>query len=304
MKNDCYEIGTIQAFLDGELQAERAERVVKHISLCTECALLMADIQDEGAAAFAALDDELNVLVPTQRLRGKLFAAIDELKRQEKTGWVEKMKSYLGPFLEIDLRSPGIAALVCTLLFVGSFAIGLKVFPPLSSIPDVAVDRGSDIDFSNVRSAPVIESVESDSKPSENNSLSETNVPGVNVVRASNRRSPRRKARRVVQPSVSRDVIPQRAVPAVAGEDIYVQTISSLSQNIVQNKDDLLRPRERVDFEKNLAMVDHAINRMKQEVRKNPGNMAAKDLLKASYQNKIDLLNAVSEKNDLMASIQ
>jgi hypothetical protein len=42
---------------------------------------------------------------------------------------------------------------------------------------------------------------------------------------------------------------------------------------------------------------------MRQEVKRNPKNESAKQVLYSSYQNKIDLLNSVSQKQELMASI-
>ncbi|MCB1023369.1 MAG: hypothetical protein KDB79_03210, partial [Acidobacteria bacterium] len=96
---------------------------------------------------------------------------------------------------------------------------------------------------------------------------------------------------------------PKTAAPSVVGEEIYVQTIATLNRNISRTKDEVLRPKERIEFERNIAMVDNAISKMKDEVRKNPRNAAARELLKTSYQNKIDLLNSVSEKTELMASL-
>jgi hypothetical protein len=43
---------------------------------------------------------------------------------------------------------------------------------------------------------------------------------------------------------------------------------------------------------------------MRVVVKKNPKNEAAKDVLRASYENKIDLLNSVAEKTELMASLK
>jgi hypothetical protein len=53
-----------------------------------------------------------------------------------------------------------------------------------------------------------------------------------------------------------------------------------------------------------MAVVDDAINKMRNEVKKNPKNESAKQVLYASYQNKIDLLNSVSRKEELMASLR
>ncbi len=53
-----------------------------------------------------------------------------------------------------------------------------------------------------------------------------------------------------------------------------------------------------------MAVVDDAIDKMRREVKKNPRNESAKQVLYSSYQNKIDLLNSVSQKGELMASLR
>ncbi len=65
-----------------------------------------------------------------------------------------------------------------------------------------------------------------------------------------------------------------------------------------------MSPSVRVSFERDLAVVDDSIKKMKDVVRKNPKNQAAKQVLYSSYQNKIDLLNSIAEREELMASMQ
>jgi hypothetical protein len=43
---------------------------------------------------------------------------------------------------------------------------------------------------------------------------------------------------------------------------------------------------------------------MRKQVKQNPKNESAKQILFASYQNKIDLLNSVNERGVLMASMR
>ena len=76
MSNNCFDIGTIQAFIDSELPSNVSEKVVKHIAACDDCAGLLAETEEENAFAFSAMDAELNPLVPTERLRTKVFASI------------------------------------------------------------------------------------------------------------------------------------------------------------------------------------------------------------------------------------
>ena len=65
-----------------------------------------------------------------------------------------------------------------------------------------------------------------------------------------------------------------------------------------------MRPSQRVAYEHDMAVVDDAIVKMKKEVKKNPANRSARQVLYASYQNKIDLLKSVSQKEELMASLR
>ena len=88
------------------------------------------------------------------------------------------------------------------------------------------------------------------------------------------------------------------------GEESYVKTISSLSKSVDEQKDSVMRPSERISYERDMAVVNDAIAKMKTAVKKNPKNESAKQVLYSSYQNKIDLLNSVSQKEELMASLR
>lgn len=89
-----------------------------------------------------------------------------------------------------------------------------------------------------------------------------------------------------------------------SGEGGYVTTISALSRTVEGKMDGALRPSQRVAFERDMAVIDDAIAKMKKEVKRNPKNETARQVLYASYQNKIDLLNSVAQKEELMASIK
>ena len=80
-----------------------------------------------------------------------------------------------------------------------------------------------------------------------------------------------------------------------------MKTIENLSSTVENQKDTALRPSARITYERDMAVVDDAIKRMKHEVRKNPKNESAKQVLYSSYQNKIDLLNSIAQKEELMS---
>jgi ribosomal protein S15P/S13E len=77
-----------------------------------------------------------------------------------------------------------------------------------------------------------------------------------------------------------------------------------LSQTVASSDEEVMRPSFRVEYEQNIALMDRAINKMQKQVRRNPNDENAKRILFASYQNKIDLLNTVAEKSQLMATLR
>ena len=111
--------------------------------------------------------------------------------------------------------------------------------------------------------------------------------------------------------SGQREIRPQTALyttPAddryLPGEESYVKTISELKQNVDSQKDSVMTPSSRVSYERDMAVVNDSINRMRDVVKKNPRNQAARQVLYSSYQDKIDLLNSVAQREELMASLR
>jgi hypothetical protein len=90
----------------------------------------------------------------------------------------------------------------------------------------------------------------------------------------------------------------------IPGEDSYLKTIESLEKTSDLQKDAVMRPSERIAYERNMAVVNDSIRRVREQVRRNPRNEAAKEVLYSSYQNKIDLLNSISQKEELVASLE
>jgi hypothetical protein len=87
------------------------------------------------------------------------------------------------------------------------------------------------------------------------------------------------------------------------GEESYVKTIETLSDSVAGQKDSVLKPSQQVAYERDLAVVDDSIKRMRKAVRNNPKNDSAKQVLYSSYQNKIDLLNSVAQREELVAGL-
>jgi hypothetical protein len=304
MNDKCFDIGTIQAFLDGETSPALSFSVTDHTAKCDSCALLLADAEEETAQVFAMLDRELSTLVPTQRLWSNITVALADEKKHT-TAW-EKVRGYALALF----ASPSLAVAASVLVVFGLFAAVWTLRSPQAN------DFGPDVLASN----PIVQPA----RPTEEVNVSSSTAPiasapdagrelkvGVTnlppqeirklVQRADHRVSPR-PAR--AEHAVVRETSVPEAEGYLPGEETYVRTIAGLKESVDVRKDLIMDPSTRISFERDLAVVNDSITKMKEVVRRNPKNQAAKQILYSSYQNKIDLLNSVVEREELLASIQ
>jgi hypothetical protein len=285
MNGKCFEIGRIQAFLDGELTPDLSARFTNHVADCDACAALLARAEEEMSIVFPALDREFNTLVPTQRLWTRINDSIVEEKRSAPF-WQRFRNAILA-----QIASPSLAAAAGVLIVFGIFAavwslrsgsvadpgpIASNITKPAQPSP-VINDPG--------QIAPVI------SEPAETRSAPRAE-------RAAYTRETIKPVTAEYRPSTAPASAPNGYIP---GEESYVKTIQNLSSTVENQKDTALRPSARITYERDMAVVDDAIKRMKHEVRKNPKNESAKQVLYSSYQNKIDLLNSIAQKEELMS---
>ena len=313
MMERCLSEGTIQAFLDGELRAEALDAVTRHIALCDDCAVSLSEAEDETAFAYSALEQEFNALVPTQRLWAKINCSIEE-ERRSKSLWQRVLAGV--SVVASQLSNPSIAAFASLLLVVGTFTT-LWVLRPIPSDNSLAVQHKpttiTEVEF-NFPSPQVTHSQPSPVDVAENDEPIETSDVKPKIIPTSDRVNVENRPTIINNTNNGRSNnqrenidIPRPTVITleyIPGEDSYVKTIATLKSSLDGAKDLNMKPSARFAVEKDLAVIDDAIRRMQAEVRKNPKNEAAKQVLFASYQNKIDLLNSVSERNELMASIR
>ena len=299
MNDKCFDIGTIQAFLDGELAAETLENVSRHIASCDECAIFLAEAEEESAFAFSALEQEFNTLVPTQRLWTKIN---DSIQKDEKTFW-----QTVSTFFSNQ-----------TTVAFASVLIVFGIFMMLVSL---------DSNEKALEVAAIVENTETLAVPMIDPGFAE--LPSKQLVPPRNYKNPKiiqtkelannKSVERVIKTfsaktdNLQRKNFAPKAKPEnsdlaasenVAGEESYIRTIATLEKTVDSRKDEVLKSSARFIFERDLAMSDDAIKKLKAEVRKNPKDEAAKLVLRASYQNKIDLLNSVAAKTDLIASLR
>jgi anti-sigma factor RsiW len=316
MTEKCFDEGTIQAFLDGELETDLLESVARHTAACEVCAFMMQEAEAESSFAFSALGEEFNSLVPTERIRTNLYDAISQIEKPRQSLWSRIFGE------GFSFSNPSILAFASLLLVFGLFTtLYVKRGSQNTSTDTIAKAEQPTASAPVVSNLPVINQT-SDTTGNQTITTArignQTEQPKVErpTYRLSGEHQPtiqkagykiERNVPEARRPDANRQpkVKNERETirEGLPGEESYVKTIATLTDNVESRKDNVLRPSERVAFEKDLAVVNDAISKMQKEVRKNPRNEAAKQVLKSSYQNKIDLLNSVAEKSELMAAL-
>ncbi len=289
MREKCFDIGTIQAFLDGELSFDKLESVSRHIALCDDCAISIAEAEEESAFAFSALEQEFNTLIPTERLWTKINDSIEKEK-----------KSFWKPIFAF-FSNPTVATFASLLIVVGFFAamLSLKTDTPTDSAMEIVPSQESVVSPISNHSTAIVGTLVENSKSKFLLATNSVNDKSENRVVKADFVKHEGKQIRKVKPSMPREMpienSRQRASNEnVLGEESYVKTIATLTETVNNGKDEALKPSARFAFERDLAVTDDAIVKMSAEVKRNPKNEAAKQILRASYQNKIDLLNSVA----------
>jgi ribosomal protein S15P/S13E len=306
MMKNCFNEGVLQAFLDNELAPETSQTVAAHIGDCNVCAALLTDIEEETAVAFSALEREFNTLVPTHRLWLKINESI-ETERKSQGIW-QRIVRFSAPFAGLKLNFANLSAMA-SLLFV--FTVFGAMFALKSDDQNIADNFKQPIKEINppiqVAGTPSSETQDTNNIQQEtenftNNNLPKNDVPQFRVEKAGFiNREINLKAERVrSKPKNDVSAVPQY----IDGEENYVKTITRLERAVNDNKNAVLSPSAQVSYEKDLAIVNNSINQMRKQVKQNPKNESAKQILFASYQNKIDLLNSVNERGVLMASMR
>jgi hypothetical protein len=293
MNGKCIDIGTIQAFLDGETTQDESLRIGQHIAACEMCARVLAAAEDENSFVFSTLEREMNALVPTQRLWTRINDSI-ETEKSRRPFWQQVYS-----FFAMSLRDRSMVAMAGLLIVFGLMAVVWTLRPTEMSNPGQNVGDVQPVPDAGVTAAPQLQTDNSTDEPKNFVSAEEPTVVRVSKSNLSNER-----LNRLVQES--NEVEPVRTVyyQPIPGEASYIKTIADLKENVDDKKDQVFTGSSRVAFERDLAVVNDSINRMQKVVRKNPRNQAARQVLYSAYQDKIDLLNTVAQKDELMATVR
>ncbi|MGH9821588.1 MAG: hypothetical protein ACRD43_15620, partial [Pyrinomonadaceae bacterium] len=234
MNGNCLDIGTIQAFLDGEMTADVSMSVSGHIASCDACSIMLGEAEEESAFVFPVLEREMNSLVPTQRLWSRINQSI-AVEKENTPFW----KKVLGG-VALSFKHPSIAVAASVVIVAGVFAAvySIRSDQPVVDNKIARVQPTSNPIISNVVGSDVLP------RP---DSLSSAKTRYI----ATEQRPAVVKADYVVRGKESLASKGPYAVSAdgyLPGEESYVKTISSLSQTVSGQKDSVLPPSQQVSY--------------------------------------------------------
>jgi hypothetical protein len=273
---ECWDEGMLQAYLDGELAQELAEKAALHLRSCEPCADAAREMESEGALLTAALAPEFEVNVPTERLRSRIDDAVGQLQPNPVHAGVSSERSWLQKFTDLFDVTPQrafsyaavaallIAALALSVIYLkrGEVSRGVEIADgqkPESVTPQPASN-----------SAPLPSTVE---KPNE-----------VFIADGGPKKSPKRYARQ--ENEKTPNLIP--------GERDYLKAIAALNATI-KSDHRMMRPAVQVEYEHNLAVVNQAIANTRGVAQKNPNDQDTAKFVLSAYQSKVDLLTQVAD---------
>ena len=288
--------GIIQAYIDGELSQAHAAATAAHLAACEACTAALAEAEGETsffATAFAP-DDSLSV--PTAALRARLNAAVAQLEASKESeqrhsqGW--SFGGFLASLSGLFTFTPQSAIAFASLLaVVVAGVIYLSVQRPRQT-PDkpqgtseVAKINPAPERPLEVTPTPTIFEPKPVT-PNETGNGRTGHVQAKQNARSDNRR-----------PAVA----PAPKVEALPGEKEYQTAIASLEKTIKFGGEQSLRPALRADYERNLALLDSAIEQTRKVAAQNPKDKDAVGFLMATYQSKVELLTRVADQAQVAA---
>ena len=285
----CLDEATLQSYFDGELSGAAMENATLHLASCSTCAAAAREMEEEINLLMTALAPEFDANVPTERLRERLDAAVQDQRvgaasQHERAG----LGAFIAGLLSFGTqRTLGYASLAMVLAFAAIFGlVKSRMTTPSQQQPEQPLKSGGQVAVI----PPSLPAVTPDNKTVQVNGTEQ----GIKT----------RNTDRVYRPVkfvpvkatlASYDPAPTpEPIKLLPGERAYLQTIAKLDTTIKANKKQM-RPSLQVEYERNLAVVDRAIAATRSAAKKNPNDPDTADFMFAAYQSKVDLLNTIAD---------
>jgi hypothetical protein len=279
----CLDEGILQSYFDGELSSDRMESVTAHLASCLNCSAVARDLERENNLVATALAAELDLRVPTERLRQRIDAAVAGLQAvtaQPETS--SGLRSWFQALSDLFSSSPqrafGYAGLVVVIACATIFAVIRWQTPTASPNDGAATER---------KGSPTNSSVAIVTPPPEISVIPGSKSGPANTGTIAKRNRP-------VKSQLPPDNQGVARVKLMPGERSYLKTIAALDSTIKTGSRPM-RPALQAEYERNLALVDRALAVTRTAAKNNPNDPDAAEFMFSAYQSKVDLLNTVAD---------
>lgn len=302
MTKRCLDEGLLQAYMDGELSNESAAEAASHIGACDACAAALADFENESAFFATAFAPEESISVPTEALRSRINAAVAQLEDARGFNRTRSNGRGFGGFLatlsSLFTFTPRRAAAFASVLAL--VAAGIIYFAVIKKTGTNDGPRPTD-EIASSNAPKVKPSAEQPKEATTPEVVAPVEGPKVTapVVKASYiKRLPGANKIEGPKPAATPEVKKELVLP---GEKDYRQAIASLETTIKMGGDATLKPALRVQYERNIAILDSAIEQTRKVAAQNPKDKDAVGFLMSAYQSKVELLTKVADQAQVAA---
>lgn len=326
----CLDEAAIQAYLDGELSTAAAGEAARHAAGCGLCADALAAAESEMSFFAETFAPAADLSVPTERLRARVEEAVAALRPasavapRENNHWsfaplLGWLSATFAPAPRHATAFASILALVALAALFGFIYLRrpdadniaqVKTNEPVASAPEKAAeesqtqaqdevrkqDGADDADDAGPKderkkdSAPYLRSP----APAPRERKTQPRPLDANLLRRDELASLPDEEKNILNAEGDGTVKTRQQL--VPGEENYLRAVASLSKMIETGGDAVLRPTVRADYERNLALVNRAIEDTRRAALRNPKDADATGYLFSSYQTKIDLLRSVADQ--------
>ncbi|HEX6182776.1 MAG TPA: zf-HC2 domain-containing protein [Pyrinomonadaceae bacterium] len=307
MTKRCLDEGMLQAYLDGELSHERAAEAASHLTACDACAAALADAAQETSLFAAAFAPDEALSVPTEILRSRINASVAQLEASAEPSRSDSRGRSFGGFFAslagLFSFTPQGAAAFASLLAVVALALVYFSAQKSEQTPGQTQDEQYMAKAGLESALPPVITQTPEPAQSPTPEIGATGILAHEYAHEMGngqptyvqaKHSPRPVKKRPAAPSaVKEDVLP--------GEKDYQTAIASLEKTIKLGGDESLRPAVRADYERNLALLDSAIQQTRQVAARNPKDEDAVGFLMSAYKSKVELLSKVADQAQVAA---
>lgn len=302
---------TIQAYLDGELTNDAASAAASHLAGCEACAAVLSAAGSDSALFAAAFAPSESIAVPSEMLRARINAAVARLEEEEfapaasssSNGW--SLGALIAPFRNLLIFTPqrtaAFAGLCAVLVFAVLFAVVQRQPAVNNGGESVETIAEADAEPSHLRNEAESASNESRGVVDESEAVKASNSqPRIEV--AGLRGERKLKAAPAVRPrAVEAAIVEPESELLLPVEKNYQDAIASLTKAVEAGGDRVMNPKERFEYERNLALLDQAIAETRRVALRDPKDSNAVGFLISAYQSKVEMLTTVADQTQVAA---